>query len=93
MSADDQEITKPLGNYVREVGKDVIADIHVHGVLGMAAVLAHKLFSEHVDNEEIAIVVTGLFLAGSVGTWAIRRHLRRRAEKKKQVRIEWTNHL
>lgn len=93
MNAEEQELVKPAGTYIRELGKDVLADIHVHGILGTAALVMHKFLGAHLNSEELAIIITMAFVAGTVLVFAMRRLARRRREKKNATRFEWTNHL
>lgn len=81
------------GSYFREMGRDVIADIHVHGVFGVAAITVHHVFSEHLDNEDIAVLIMSAFISGSVVMWLVRRCIRRRREKKMKFRYDWIQHL
>lgn len=93
MNSGEDELSKSAGGYLRDVGKDVIADIHVHGILGMFALMAHKLLGEHIDNEKLTIGVMLLILGTSALVWGLRRLARRRREKKTAAQFTWNTRL
>lgn len=93
VNSEEQEVTKSAGSYLRDVGRDVIADIHVHGILGMFAITAHKLLGEHIGDEKLAIGIMLLILGTSALVWGLRRVARRRREKKSCAQFTWNTRL